>query len=366
MYDNDYIVLIDENGQPYIAHGWRDWARSAPAAAKNAARTAGRKATKYIEKIVDKGKARYFYTQDELKAYYDNLRNTASSTARNAASRVRTAATNTRNAVNRTAHNAKEKARDVLGYDEFDRYERAWDRTAAAKQRAEANPNSAYAQAEKDRAEAAEARAHEEYLRTPLGRARDAASRVQEMLSEFGDTTLDSIDDFLKNTGEKVKNVAALAAKAGVTVAAVPAAAVTMLATGAAIAPIIATKYAAYKLNELWNYELSWRVNNAARTIENAARGVSNAVNSAKETVTNTVDTVKEKATGVINSAKERKEIADTSSWIKKNAKTKGISEEESYNQLVNWLDGMIANSSDPEHRAYYEREKEYAERAFR
>lgn len=273
MYDNDYIVLIDENDQPYIAHAWRDWVQSAPAAGKNAARTAGRRAVKYIEKIGD----RYFYTQDELKAYYNNMRGAVSNAAKNASGRVGNAVNNTRNAVNRVARRATEKARDALGYDEFDRYERAWDRTAAAKQRAEANPNSAYAQAEKDRAEAAEARAHDEYLRTPLGRARDVASRIQEM-------------------GDSVKDVASRAREAG---------------------------------------------------------------NNVKDTVGTAVN-------NTINRAKERKEIADTSNWIKKNAKTKGISEEESYNQLVNWLDGMIANSTDPEHRAYYEREKEYAERAFR
>ena len=191
MYDNDYIVLIDENGQPYIAHA------------------------KFIDKIkTAAGKFRYFYDADELKAYYENLRNTASNAARNTVNRVQTIATNTRNTVNRTARNAKEKARDVLGYDEFDRYERAWDRTAAAKQRAEANPNSAYAQAEVDRAEANEARAHDEYLHTPLGRARDAISRakeaasdVKDIISKCADTTLDNIGSITKDIAANVKSI---------------------------------------------------------------------------------------------------------------------------------------------------------------
>lgn len=76
MYDNDYIVLVDEKGQPYIAHDWRERIRSAPAAARNAVRTAGRRAVKYIEKIGD----RYFYNADELKAYYENLRKGAKRT----------------------------------------------------------------------------------------------------------------------------------------------------------------------------------------------------------------------------------------------------------------------------------------------
>ena len=55
--NNDYIIAVDETGQPFIAHasGIGSW--------KN-------KAVKYIKKIKDGAKTRYFYTQKELDAYY--------------------------------------------------------------------------------------------------------------------------------------------------------------------------------------------------------------------------------------------------------------------------------------------------------
>lgn len=333
MYDNDYIVLIDENGQPYIAHGWRDSVRSAASAARNAASGVGRgvrEKVKYIEKIVDKGKTRYFYTQDELKAFYNNTRNRAS----NAVNQAKNAS---RNAIN----NAKER----VGINARQRYNQAIQNVKSYNEAVNGNSQIKQDMALRSREQINNAAtvAVNKYMNTPLGK----------------------IESFLNGTGEKIKSVAALAAAAGVTAAAIPAAAVSMLAMGAVAAPIIAAKYASYKLNELYNYELSWRINNASRDIENATRGVQNAVNSAKETVTNAANSVKEKASSAINSVKERKEIADTSNWIKKDAKTRGISEEESYNQLVNWLDGMIKNSPDAAHREYYEQQKEYAEKAY-
>ena len=49
--NENYIILIDENGRPYIEHGIGD------------------RMHKYIMKIGDGAKARYFYTQQEIEAY---------------------------------------------------------------------------------------------------------------------------------------------------------------------------------------------------------------------------------------------------------------------------------------------------------
>lgn len=52
---NDYIILIDENGSPYIAHGkgWNTW--------KN-------RITKYKDKIpLGNGKFRYIYDETKEK-----------------------------------------------------------------------------------------------------------------------------------------------------------------------------------------------------------------------------------------------------------------------------------------------------------
>ena len=53
---NDYIILVDETGQPYIAHSWGNRWKNYKA--------------KYIYKLqTSPGKYRYFYTQDEYKGY---------------------------------------------------------------------------------------------------------------------------------------------------------------------------------------------------------------------------------------------------------------------------------------------------------
>lgn len=92
MFDNDYVILIDENGQPYIAH-------SVFTKARDAAKSAARSAHKYIARIGN----RYFYTQEELKAFY----NRGKAAAGKAAEAVRGA------------------ARKTIGYDAKARYKAA-------------------------------------------------------------------------------------------------------------------------------------------------------------------------------------------------------------------------------------------------
>lgn len=67
--DRDYVVLFDENGQPYIAHAWGKGT-----------------AHKYIEKWGEGAKARYFYTKQELEAALGRGREAVS----RAADKVRT------------------------------------------------------------------------------------------------------------------------------------------------------------------------------------------------------------------------------------------------------------------------------------
>ena len=98
MNDQDYILLFDENGQPYIAHaslsGLRQRAsgavRAVGQAAANAAGAAKegvgrgvRTTHKYIQKIEENGRTRYFYTQEELKAYYAEKKAAAQQTVNN-------------------------------------------------------------------------------------------------------------------------------------------------------------------------------------------------------------------------------------------------------------------------------------------
>lgn len=53
--NNNYVILVDENGQPYIVHSIFGDAR--------------KKGSKYIERIKEGAKTRYFYTKSELDAY---------------------------------------------------------------------------------------------------------------------------------------------------------------------------------------------------------------------------------------------------------------------------------------------------------
>lgn len=78
MYNNERVILFDENGSPYIAHTGLF------------GKSSGKKDTKFIDKIKDnKGKTRYFYTQEEIKAYYDNLKGKAGNAVQNASNTVR-------------------------------------------------------------------------------------------------------------------------------------------------------------------------------------------------------------------------------------------------------------------------------------
>lgn len=76
---NDYIIAVDRDGQPYIAHAWGQRGANAN--------------HKYIAKIGEGAKARYFYTQEQLRAFQQG----------------------TRQGVQNTANKAKEKASDAVG-----------------------------------------------------------------------------------------------------------------------------------------------------------------------------------------------------------------------------------------------------------
>lgn len=72
-YDNDYIILVDENGQPYIAHSAIGNAvKKTGSKMKNAAKDWTNH--KYIAKGVDKdtGKTIYFYNQHDYDVWLQN------------------------------------------------------------------------------------------------------------------------------------------------------------------------------------------------------------------------------------------------------------------------------------------------------
>lgn len=115
MNQNDYVILFDENGMPYIAHGILDSAKSAVTNAVKGVGRGVRENHKYILKVLENGKYRYFYTQKEVKAYQQAKRMGIKNAADYAKNSVKgavnnlTGKTDTQNAVNarRQANDAK-------------------------------------------------------------------------------------------------------------------------------------------------------------------------------------------------------------------------------------------------------------------
>ena len=88
--ENDYVIQFDESGQPYIAHAW--------------GKRGANQAHKYIAKIGEGAKARYFYTQEELRAFQQGGRQKAQNVANAAKQKAANA-----------ANSAKEKVSDAAG-----------------------------------------------------------------------------------------------------------------------------------------------------------------------------------------------------------------------------------------------------------
>lgn len=140
MSQNDYIILRDEDGKAYIAHAsLLDNARNAIRGAANSISTTAqqvantakgvgrgvRKNHKYILKVFENGRTRYFYKQEEVKAYYEakkrgikNAAEYAQNAVKDKASDVADAVKNVANkatgaTVNKAAETAKKNADDA-------------------------------------------------------------------------------------------------------------------------------------------------------------------------------------------------------------------------------------------------------------
>lgn len=140
MSQNDYIILRDEDGKAYIAHaGLLDNARNAIQGAANSISTTAQQVAnkakgvgrgvrqnhKYILKVFENGRTRYFYKQEEVKAYYEakkrgikNAAEYAQNAVKDKTSDVADAAKNALNkatgaTANKTAETAKKNADDA-------------------------------------------------------------------------------------------------------------------------------------------------------------------------------------------------------------------------------------------------------------
>lgn len=127
MYNDDYVILVDENGQPYIAHAFGDGARAKWGSLKG-------RAAKYIEKVKTKsGKWRYFYSPDELKAFYNEKKYSKNKNIKNTedlqkAQKAKYTADQARKRVQGNRQEAVKKAKksiDDIGIDDALRYAKA-------------------------------------------------------------------------------------------------------------------------------------------------------------------------------------------------------------------------------------------------
>lgn len=168
MNQNDYVILFDEKGTPYIAHaGWldnaRNVARNAANAVGNAAQQVANRAKgvgrgvrtnhKYILKVNENGRTRYFYKPEEVKAYYEakrkGIKNPAEY-AQKAADAASNAVDAVKNAASKAADTARNAVREATGQAARDRMDEA-DSQYAALDKAQNEKYDSYKKAQDER-----------------------------------------------------------------------------------------------------------------------------------------------------------------------------------------------------------------------
>lgn len=152
MYDYDYKILVDRDGQPYICHaGMFDSGGNAVSGRQRGTQSRNHK---YIARIQERRGYRYFYTPEELKAYYNQgvtaVKNATGITARNNLQRAQERANNA-NFLNRRKRNRELNA------------------------------------------------AREAYDNTPLGRAEQTTARAKK----YGEKVVSSISNSIENLRRK-------------------------------------------------------------------------------------------------------------------------------------------------------------------
>lgn len=194
MYQNDYIIAFDENGTPYIAHSVLGNAVNRVASAVKNTR-GNRQNHKYILKVFENGRTRYFYKQEEVKAYYEAKKRGIKNAAEYAQNAVKDKASDVADAVKNTAANAKGAIREATGQAARDRMDEA-----AARRDTEA----ANMQANKQSREAS---------RSSVQSARQA-TREAEAERNRSEASLKGLKDKLKSDNEKAIDVTSKAVDA--------------------------------------------------------------------------------------------------------------------------------------------------------
>ena len=180
MNNYDYVILFDENGQPYIEHSLWSSAKSWGKKAHSRVRSAGKTAHKYIMKVGEGAKAQYAYTQAEVDRLMGRGRKAAqkvSSSAKKAAASVKRAGI---------------RAADRFGVDEKVRRDKALDRYHDKNSIKNAQD---YLNANRD------------YLNTPLGKIDNTFKKAQETLKSTTKDLKRGADNLAKNAREAAARV---------------------------------------------------------------------------------------------------------------------------------------------------------------
>ena len=88
-----YYIAIDKNGEPYIEHGLL--------------KNVGKKAHKYIMKIGEGAKARYFYTKEEVDAYYRKEKDKTKAAAKNIGNSIKSTGDKIKNEFNKLKNSSE-------------------------------------------------------------------------------------------------------------------------------------------------------------------------------------------------------------------------------------------------------------------
>lgn len=187
--EDRYVMLVDENGEPYLAHaGFLQRARTA-------AGNGIRQAHKYLMKIGSPDNPRYLYTQEEVRAYLRGGRNALN----NMANKAGQTAKNAVNTVKKTTGKAVDTVKDKAGVDERQRAEEAWSKVPKQLSSKDEKGMQAFREANK---------AQDEYRKTPLGRAEYLTERAQEIATGADGTAKDIANkaaSSLKSAGERMR-----------------------------------------------------------------------------------------------------------------------------------------------------------------
>lgn len=211
---NEYYVAIDSNGEPYIEHAL--FGRNSGGSNSRGSR----QNVKYIEKIKDGARTRYFYTQDELQAYYDNMRGKAKDTAQQAKQKAQ--------ASDRAA--ARQLSRAAAAKEAADKNARRWITTRRDYDEA-AKANEAYERALDDRRRAASEKRMAEkefdkvkrddnkaYADTPLAKVEKAKKKVEQTIDNLvanASKAKADAETFGKEVANGIKNMASDMSGAG-------------------------------------------------------------------------------------------------------------------------------------------------------